>query len=97
MAAGQMQARGGSSDDLEWGVDLRALVEHKTHGPAEKVVVIAKRQVSKLHVIQDAGLISVASADFQVLCGDARQADKQSVNMCSPWQCLNRPCESESL
>ena len=53
-----MQARGGGSDDLEWGVDLRALVEHKTHGPAEKVVVIAERQVSKLHVIQDADSMS---------------------------------------
>ena len=42
VAAGQMQARCGGLDDVEWGVDLRALLIEDTHAPAEEAVVVLK-------------------------------------------------------
>ena len=40
-AAGQVLARGGGGDDVEWRVDLRALDERNAHGrPSEKAVII---------------------------------------------------------
>ncbi len=39
VAAGQMQARCGGLDDVEWGVDLCALAERDTHGGRGEVVV----------------------------------------------------------
>ena len=44
VAAGQMQARSGGLDDVEWGVDLVALERSDAHGPAEEAVVIVKQR-----------------------------------------------------
>ena len=40
MAAGQVQARGGGGDDVEWSVDLRALVNGDAQRPAEEGVKV---------------------------------------------------------
>jgi hypothetical protein len=40
MAAGHIQARSGGGDDVEWGVDLRALVGGDAQRPAEEGVDI---------------------------------------------------------
>ena len=40
IAAGQVQARSGRGDDVEWGVNYRALGERNAHGPGEEVVTI---------------------------------------------------------
>ena len=40
MAAGHIQARGGGGDDVEWGVDLRALVGGDAQRLAEEGVDI---------------------------------------------------------
>ena len=39
-AAGQVQARGGGGDDVEWSVDLRALVNGDAQRPAEEGVKV---------------------------------------------------------
>ena len=43
VAAGQMQARGGGLDDVEWGVDLVKLEKRDAHVPAEEEVVIVEQ------------------------------------------------------
>ena len=40
IAAGQVQARSGRGDNVEWGVNYRALGERNAHGPGEEVVTI---------------------------------------------------------
>jgi hypothetical protein len=40
MAAGQVQARGGGGDDVEWGVNCCALGERNAYGPGEEVVAV---------------------------------------------------------
>jgi hypothetical protein len=44
IAAWKMQTRCGGLDDVERGVDLRALVEGNAHKPGEEAVVILEGQ-----------------------------------------------------